>query len=144
MNIFLFLRPACSRLGRVISLAVLILSFGLSVGLLYPRAADIGVEKWHFPTGYNVYSSPSIGPDGTIYVGSGNGKLYAINPDGTLRWSFATGDRVFSSPAIGPDGTVYFGSWDGRFYAVSCSSHGLADSPWPMFHHDLQHTGRQF
>ena len=35
-----------------------------------------------------VYSSPAIGADGTIYVGSGGGKLYAINPDGTLKWAF--------------------------------------------------------
>ena len=33
---------------------------------------------WEFKTGAEVYSSPAIGPDGTVYVGSRNKKLYAI------------------------------------------------------------------
>lgn len=51
--------------------------------------ADDGEKKWEFLTGGVVYSSPAIGTDGTIYVGSGDGKLYAINPDGTKKWEFA-------------------------------------------------------
>ncbi|MEO0150874.1 MAG: PQQ-binding-like beta-propeller repeat protein [candidate division WOR-3 bacterium] len=69
---------------------------------------------------------------GTYYIGSGS-KLYAINSDGTLKWTFTTGSTVKSSPAIGPDGTVYVGSLDGLLYAIN--------TPWPMFHHDLKHTG---
>ena len=33
---------------------------------------------WEFKTGDIVYSSPAIGPDGTVYVGSQDNKLYAI------------------------------------------------------------------
>jgi len=40
------------------------------------------------------------------------------------------------------DGTIYVGSWDLNLYAIESSSGGLADSPWPMFHHNLKHTGR--
>jgi outer membrane protein assembly factor BamB len=76
-----------------------------------------------------------------IYVGAGNGRLYALNPDGTERWRFAAGSRVISSPMVA-NGIVYFGSWDGKFYALRCSSNGLARSPWPTFHHDPQRTGR--
>ena len=39
---------------------------------------EVPVEKWGFPTGESVSSSPDIGTDGTIYVGSVDGKLYAI------------------------------------------------------------------
>lgn len=39
--------------------------------------------KWTFQTGNNVNSSPAIGVDGIIYVGSDDAKLYAVNPDGT-------------------------------------------------------------
>ena len=99
-----------------------------------------GTAKWSFQTGLPVHSSPAIAPDGSIYVGSLDRKLYAINPDGTEKWSFQTGLPVHSSPAIGPDGTIYVGS-DG-LYAIYSDSHGLADSSWPMFHHDLRHTGR--
>jgi hypothetical protein len=47
-------------------------------------------------------------------------RLYAVNPDGTMKWKFTTGviQDIDSSPAIGTDGTVYFGSDDGNLYAV--------------------------
>jgi len=74
--------------------------------------------KWSFPTGDWVHSSPAIGADGTIYVGSYDDNLYAIDPDGSQKWSFTTGDRVVSSPAIGADGTIYVGSCDYKLYAI--------------------------
>jgi len=65
-------------------------------------------------------SSPAIGADGTIYVGSWDYNLYAVKPDGTLRWKFAAGNPVFSSPAISADGTIFFGSSNDRhLYAVN-------------------------
>jgi outer membrane protein assembly factor BamB len=65
------------------------------------------------------YSSPAIGPDGTIYVGSQDDYLYAVNSDGTLKWRLQTGGVVRSSPAIGADGTIYVGSYDNRLYAIN-------------------------
>jgi outer membrane protein assembly factor BamB len=56
--------------------------------------------------------------EGTIYIGSNNNYLYALNPDGRLKWKFKTGDGIFSSPRISSDGTVYVGSWDGYLYAI--------------------------
>ena len=92
--------------------------------------------------GEAAHDSPAIGADGTIYVGSIDKKLHAINPDGTPKWAYTTSYFVYSSPAIGADGTVYVGSNDGNFYAIYGNSGGLAKTPWPMFHHDLAHTGR--
>jgi len=40
----------------------------------------IGTPIWEFKTGGGVVFSPSIGSDGTVYVGSGD-KLYAIKTD---------------------------------------------------------------
>ena len=105
-------------------------------------AAQVGTQKWAFTAGDHVSSPAAIGSDGTIYVGSRDSKLYAINPNGTQKWAFTTGDQLNSSPAIGSDGTIYAGSWDNKFYAIYGNSGGLARSPWPMFHHDLRHTGR--
>jgi outer membrane protein assembly factor BamB len=46
-----------------------------------------------------------------VYVGCRDGKLYALNPNGSLKWSYNTeGEIGFSSPAIAVDGTVYVGS----------------------------------
>lgn len=51
-------------------------------------------------------------------MGSEDHKLYAINPDGTLKWTYSTGGGVYSSPAIGTDGTIYVGSRDHNLYAI--------------------------
>ena len=36
----------------------------------YDTSSNNGILKWKFQTGGNVYSSPAIGSDGTIYAGS--------------------------------------------------------------------------
>ena len=79
-----------------------------------------GPGLWQFdnPTG-KVKSSPAVdSSDGTIYVGSNDNKLYAINPDGSPKWAFTTGGDVISSPAVGSDGTIYVGSNDNKVYAI--------------------------
>ena len=109
---------------------------------LYAIGQD-GEQKWIYTTDSPITSSPAIGADGTVYVGSGGGFLYAVDSSGQLVWKCQVGDSIWaSSPAIGADGTVYIGSEDGSLYAVYGNSGGLADSSWPMFHHDLLHTGR--
>jgi len=100
-----------------------------------------GTVLWEFETGRHVVASPAIGSDGTVYVGSWDKKLYALSgKSGDKLWEFETGDRVRSSPAIGPDGTVYVGS--NKLYAIKTDSKGPAESPWPMFGQNAQHTGR--
>ena len=71
-----------------------------------------------FKAGHWLESAPAIGSDGTIYIGSVDKNLYAINPDGSKKWAFKTGDRVRSSPAVGSDGTIYVGS-DKNLYAIN-------------------------
>ena len=80
-------------------------------------SSNSGTEKWQFNAGAFVASSPAVGADGTIYVGSEDDYLYAINPDGSYKWAFPTGNYVDSSPAVGADGTVYVGSGD-EVYAI--------------------------
>ena len=47
-----------------------------------PKAkATAGVKLWEFETGGYVFSSPAIGSDGTVYVGSFDKKLYAIKTE---------------------------------------------------------------
>jgi len=90
-----------------------------------------------------VSSSPAIGSDGTVYVGSYDKKVYALNgKTGVKLWEFETGDRVSYSPAIGSDGTVYVGSNDNKIYALKTTSQGPAKSPWPMRGQNARHTGR--
>jgi len=44
---------------------------------------------WEFKTGGPVSSSPAIGSDGTVYVGSHDNKLYALSgKSGVKLWEF--------------------------------------------------------
>lgn len=83
-----------------------------------PATGSVGVLKWKYATGAAVYSSPAIGLDGTLYIGSHDFYLYAVHPDGTLKWKYLTGGYVDSSPAIDSGGTVYVGSCDNHVHAV--------------------------
>ncbi|MFC2057214.1 PQQ-binding-like beta-propeller repeat protein [Chloroflexota bacterium] len=80
-----------------------------------------GMLKWVFSTGGPIHSSTAIA-DGTVYFGSQDYKLYALDADsGAKRWEYETGSWVESSPAIA-SGVVYFGSNDGRLYALDAQS----------------------
>ncbi|MBO36121.1 MAG: hypothetical protein CMO64_08020 [Verrucomicrobiales bacterium] len=93
------------------------------VALVTADAAAAGTKLWEFETGLWVESSPAIGSDGTVYVGSGDKKLYAINgKNGDKLWEFETGSGWRSSPAIGSYGTVYVGSRDNKLYAINGKS----------------------
>ena len=90
----------------------------MAVGLQSATGAP-GDKKWEFLTGGAVSSSPAIGADGTIYAGSQDKKVYALDgATGTKKWAFLTGGGVSSSPAIGLNGTVYVGSGDSMVYAL--------------------------
>ena len=102
-----------------------------------------GTLLWEFKTGGLVHSSPAIGADGTVYFGSNDNKVYALDgASGAKKWEFETGYLVYSSPAMGSDGTVYVGSWDRKVYAIATDSNGPAKSPWPMFGQNAQRIGR--
>ncbi|BCV24412.1 PQQ-binding-like beta-propeller repeat protein [Gelria sp. Kuro-4] len=74
--------------------------------------------KWKFSTGDGVYSSPAVAA-GTVYFGSRDGYLYAVNTQtGRLEWKFQTGAGIESSPVVA-EGIVFCGSEDGQLYALS-------------------------
>jgi outer membrane protein assembly factor BamB len=82
-------------------------------------------ENWQYPSSGTIgtiRSTPAVADDGTIYVGSDDGHLYAINPDGTLKWQSVLIGAVRSSPAVGFGGVVYVGSDDGNLYAFQPDS----------------------
>ena len=60
--------------------------------------------------------------DGTVYVGSDDGNLYAVDAaTGTEEWAFETENSVNSSPTV-VNGTVYVGSNDHNLYAVDTAT----------------------
>ena len=97
------------------------------------RSPYIGAQtnnvKWAFPTiGKYVYSSPTIGANGMVYVGEWGDQgvgytfpsyVYALDSDtGAEIWSFLTQNWIWGAPAIGTDGTVYVASDDKNLYAL--------------------------
>ena len=74
--------------------------------------------RWSFRTtgaGFG-FEDPLVGPDGTVYVGSGP-ELHALNPDGTVKWH-SVACNPSSKPALGADGTLYVGGNNGYLYSA--------------------------
>jgi eukaryotic-like serine/threonine-protein kinase len=133
-------------------------------GKFYALDKRTGAPRWKFTTGgerrfeakglhgmqpknqtiadpFDVYlSSPVLGA-GSVYFGSGDGNVYALDAlSGDLKWKFQTGDVVHASPAFA-DGVVFVGSWDSYFYAVDATTgrekwrfHGGED---PLVHNQV-------
>src|SRR5436309_3429731 len=67
--------------------------------------------KWTYQGFAPLKSAPAIGTDGTIYFPTIFGKLYALNPGGSVRWTFKAGQNIkYSAPSIAADGTIYVGT----------------------------------
>lgn len=80
-----------------------------------------GTEIWNFTTGDIVHSSPAVA-NGTLYIGSWDNNVYALDPEtGAKEWAFTTGGDVGGSPAVW-NGTVYVGSQDGAVYALDADT----------------------
>jgi outer membrane protein assembly factor BamB len=114
-------------------------------GFVYAVDQATGAESWRFATrGERRFTAPGIHgaiprtermPDpfdvflssptivgGTLYIGSGDQHVYALDArTGTERWRFATGDVVHATPAVA-DGVVYIGSWDRNLYALDAAT----------------------
>jgi outer membrane protein assembly factor BamB len=54
-------------------------------------------------------STPTIGADGTIYIGSTDQKLYAFDPSGTRKWSYLAEGTIYA-PLLDADGAIVFAS----------------------------------
>ena len=132
-----------------------------------------GSQKWSYDTSIDlggaeetaqsdIYSSPAIGSDGTIYFSTEGKYIYALNPDGTVKEKYnlytlsprssGCSAIVYSSPAIAADGTIYVGDYyhylapgdtsaEGAVYALTSDSQGLANTSWPRIHGNNKNTG---
>lgn len=97
--------------------------------------ASTGKVKWEWEcpdaeSGGNVEcfydtNPPAIAKDGTVYVASSKGKLYALSPQGQLKWTFSNKKEsnmgFFSGPSVGNDGTIYQGDNRFDFHAIGSS-----------------------
>ena len=74
--------------------------------------------RWAYETAGAIISSPAVSREGWVAVGSQDGRLHVVSPEGRSLWAFVTGDMMFGSPAISHAGVVYAGSDDDHVYAL--------------------------
>ena len=95
---------------------------------IYAVDAVTGFERWQVQTGDHVYGSPALDKAGNIYIGSTDGSVYSVDPQGRVRWTYDTGDAIRGSVDLGPKpgGTggdiAYVGSSNGKLYAIDAST----------------------
>jgi outer membrane protein assembly factor BamB len=93
---------------------------------------------------FDIYSSPAIGSDGSIYFGQEFGRVYALDPaDGSVRWMQTVPSGItWSSPAVASNGTLFISDLEGNCFGIRTECRGLkATAPWPKFRHDNRNTG---
>jgi outer membrane protein assembly factor BamB len=84
-------------------------------------AGDSVTVSWRVALDLPVWSTPAVGSDGTIYVGTrkgggrDSGSVYAITKEGSVKWRYSQIGSVLSSPALGDDGSVYVGGSHGLY-----------------------------
>ncbi|MGV3755430.1 MAG: PQQ-binding-like beta-propeller repeat protein [Verrucomicrobiota bacterium] len=79
---------------------------------------------WTADLGHRIQSSPALGLDGTVYIGTDDGFIHALKPDGTIAWTSRSEAAVVTTPAVDALGNIYFGSMDKLFYAVNPDGRG--------------------
>lgn len=120
--------------------------------VFYALRADGSGLRWQKAIRGDLYSSPAIGNDRTLYLGSeGPVRLHALDlATGAEKWSSPLpADVTWNSPAISDGGTMYIGSMDimgsgGGLYAFRTDATGLMRGAGsPRFHGGNANTGRR-
>ncbi len=79
-----------------------------------------GTERWRWSgSPPAVCYSPSVGADGSIYFGSEDHYVYALDGAGQLRWKYMAGEAVRSAPTIAADGTIYVAQHNSGICAIA-------------------------
>lgn len=105
--------PALSPSGAVVY-------FGSRDKKVYGLNVSTGAAApgWPVATGDIIFgSSPAVDGAGNVYVGSFDGKLYALSSVGATLWAFDTGSPIVAAPALVTSGAgaatrIYVASYD--------------------------------
>ena len=85
-------------------------------------ASQSGVQKWQSSIGAVIAAqgAVAIAADGSLYLGSRDGYLYALDPeDGSVQWRYDAGKSLITASAISPGGAIHFGDDDQSIYALN-------------------------
>ncbi len=100
--------------------------------VVYALKSENGNVIWKTKIYGDESTSPVIGRDGNIYVGTwytrnDTGYLYSITPDGNVKWRIKLDGGVITQPAVGDDGTIYVGTTNGTLYAIGGEKNSSGD-----------------
>src|SRR5436305_8795591 len=96
------------------------------------RSTYRGDRPWGFQTGRGIFSTPIVGGNGDVYVGSADSWFYAIRPNGKRSWKLKTGYEIDSAAVIGAYSTrlrtspITVGSADEHLYHVRSTRRHMA------------------
>lgn len=106
------LRQNPSFMRKKALLSGLILLIILSLGVIFFHT-PVGEKKWSFQVGSSITDSSPVVANGTVYIASNRGKVYALDTgSGRERWSYQTNvppapnNGIYSSLAVA-NGMVY-------------------------------------
>jgi outer membrane protein assembly factor BamB len=93
---------------------------------LYALDAATGALRWaSTPGSIGVpLAAPGVGPDGTIYLATDKGLVYALRPDGSTLWSANTAVTLNLVPVVGSTGSVYVASTQSKKLIALSSATG--------------------
>ena len=86
----------------------------------------LGRLHWHKPTADHVRTAPAIPPARLIVIGTTEGTLIALRPDGSIAWEVQLGGAIEGAASVDDDGMIYAGT--GRGEVVQLSEDG--DVKW--------------
>lgn len=107
--------PAVDPDGEVVTTA------DKSVVAVIDHGTD-GVIAWRHETTATIEVSPSVGPNGDVYVTANDGSVYRLSAHGALKWRRHIGQESYSSSSVSADGILYFGDNGGDLNVVRAAT----------------------
>ncbi|MFI5268035.1 MAG: PQQ-binding-like beta-propeller repeat protein, partial [Chloroflexota bacterium] len=95
--------------------------FGANKGGIYALNTADGKKVWQNPLfGGSVFASPTLDKNGTLYVGTTTGHVFALDSStGNEVGVFDAGAAVWSTPAVRPDGSLVAANRDGLIFELA-------------------------
>lgn len=87
-------------------------------GSLVALASTDGAELWRLETGSDLRATPTRARGGTLYLGTEDERLLAIEEGGRVLWQAHLRGAVRVPPLLTPGGTLYVATASGRLYAL--------------------------
>lgn len=83
----------------------------------------LGRMHWHKPTAGHVRTAPAIHPARLIIVGTIEGTLIALRPNGEIAWEVRLGGAIEGAASIDDEGHIHVGTARGEIVQVDLMGH---------------------